>query len=408
MGMTKKEKQARQDKRMLDKLLLMTPETREQTIKKANKQRKQYLKNLLAGAVQAAVNTPTPAPAQITTPTLPKKNHVAIIVDESGSMSSLRDLTIKAVNTQIDIMRDEAKKTGQETTATFVTFGRRSTIHEIFFQRDISRLNHINENDYHPDGMTPMFDAVGTTIDKMLGQRDAEEENVSFLFVVITDGQENHSHRYNRAQLVKLMKDCQNKDRWSFAWLVPQGDKAALVGMGIPDGNVMEWEQTSAGIKAASAAMSVGTQSFYQSRSLGQRSVRNYFVTDMANVDPAEVRRRCANISNQVQFAATNGKRETIRDFCEREFRTSYRKGAGFYELVKPETVQSYKKIIIVDKVNGDVYGGPDARSILGLPNYEVRVRPGDHGNWTLYVQSTSFNRMLPPKTKLAYWSAAA
>jgi len=39
------------------------------------------------------------------------------------------------------------------------------------------------------------------------------------------------------------------------------------------------------------------------------------------------------------------------------------------------------------------------------LPDFgEVRIRPGDHGNFDLFVQSTSCNRHLVEGTSLVYW----
>ena len=406
--LTIQEKQDRQDQRMIVKISAMTKDAFEAMVKKANKARKRYLNRLAKGLTLAASTlAPTPPPPTPAIPEPPKKNHIAIVIDESGSMGYLLGQVIKAVNDQIDTIKAEAKKTGQETTATFVTFANRD-IKERFFQRELDRLQPIDRSDYSPGGNTPLLDAVGKTIEHMLQQKDATDENVSFLIITVTDGEENSSHEYNSRSLAEKLKKCQATDRWSFAFLAPPGGKSTLMGLGVPEGNIMEWEATQAGLHRASVALNMSTQGFYATRASGQRSTKGYFVTDMSKVDPAEVRRNCANISSQVKFAATNGVRATIRDFCEQNFGGAYLKGAAFYELVKPETVQEYKKVIIVDKVTGDVYGGPDARRILGLPNYNVRVKPGDHGNWTIYVQSTSFNRMLPPKTKLAYWSAGA
>ena len=36
-----------------------------------------------------------------------------------------------------------------------------------------------------------------------------------------------------------------------------------------------------------------------------------------------------------------------------------------------------------------------DARQLLGLPDYEVKVSPTSHPNYDLFIQSTSVNRKL-------------
>jgi hypothetical protein len=97
-----------------------------------------------------------------------------------------------------------------------------------------------------------------------------------------------------------------------------------------------------------------------------------------------------------------------IQHFVERKLpNESYIKGAGFYQLSKSEKIQDHKQIMIRDKKSGAVYAGHAARQMLGLPDFgEVRVRPGDHGNFDLFVQSTSCNRHLVEGTSLVYWKA--
>jgi hypothetical protein len=43
-----------------------------------------------------------------------------------------------------------------------------------------------------------------------------------------------------------------------------------------------------------------------------------------------------------------------------------FKKGRGFYEFNKPETVQHYKEIVIMDKTSGDMFEGSYARTLLG------------------------------------------
>ena len=75
-----------------------------------------------------------------------------------------------------------------------------------------------------------------------------------------------------------------------------------------------------------------------------------------------------------------------------------------YYELTKPELVQEYKEVAIVEKATGKIYVGDDARTLLGLPiGARIKVRPGDHAGFAVYVQSTSVNRRLAAGTTLLY-----
>jgi hypothetical protein len=90
----------------------------------------------------------------------------------------------------------------------------------------------------------------------------------------------------------------------------------------------------------------------------------------------------------------------------------SFKKGRGFYELTKPEKVQGYKEIVLVDKTSGDIFNGGEVRTILGLPpqaskdsceREDVKLRPVDLEKWRVFVQSTSSNRKLVAGTNLLY-----
>lgn len=81
-----------------------------------------------------------------------------------------------------------------------------------------------------------------------------------------------------------------------------------------------------------------------------------------------------------------------------------YQVRRAYYQLTKPEKVQAAKDILIRDKSTGAIYGGHQARALIGMPTgCEVRVRPGDHGNYDIFVLSTSHNRKLVANTDLLY-----
>ena len=77
-----------------------------------------------------------------------------------------------------------------------------------------------------------------------------------------------------------------------------------------------------------------------------------------------DIKRSLSNIRNQVKVLAVPRECE-IRELAESEINTAYKKGSGFYQLTKPEKIQAYKKILIMEKNKQAVYGGDDARNIL-------------------------------------------
>ncbi len=83
--------------------------------------------------------------------------------------------------------------------------------------------------------------------------------------------------------------------------------------------------------------------------------------------------------------------------------------GAAFYARSKPyKSVQRYKLIVIRDKNSGEVYAGQSARDLLNLPTQGmISLSPGNHGNYDIYIQSTSVNRKLVAGTNVLYWENA-
>jgi hypothetical protein len=65
------------------------------------------------------------------------------------------------------------------------------------------------------------------------------------------------------------------------------------------------------------------------------------------------------------------------------------------YLLVKSERVQAGKRVLVRDTVDGQIYGGTNARTLLGLPDGagEIRVRPDKSKRFEVYVQSNASNR---------------
>ena len=89
----------------------------------------------------------------------------------------------------------------------------------------------------------------------------------------------------------------------------------------------------------------------------------------------------------------------------ESKLKRAYRLGEGYYELVKSEKIQSKKQVAIFDRKRSELYTGAAARQLLGLPDQEVKVAPGYHKDFDIFVQSTSINRKLIAGQKLIVMS---
>ena len=86
-----------------------------------------------------------------------------------------------------------------------------------------------------------------------------------------------------------------------------------------------------------------------------------------------------------------------------------FKKGRGFYELSKAETVQQYKEVIMMDRETGEMFNGSQVREELGLqPQTEKggvneRLHKSATEKFRVFVQSTSVNRKLIAGTTFLY-----
>ena len=201
-----------------------------------------------------------------------------------------------------------------------------------------------------------------------------------------------------------MSSTAQKTGRWTIAFLVPKGGAATLKKFGIPDGNIQVWNTTAKGVADLYKNMRRGLDTFYAARGQGQRAVTSVFTTNLRGISANQVK---ATLVNEAQaFARFKVDADAdIQTFVNAQLKGkgTYQKGSGFYELTKPETVQGGKDIAIVDK-KGAIFVGPAARDLLGLPKGQsCKVKPGDHGDFKIFVASTSLNRKLIKGTELLY-----
>lgn len=344
------------------------------------------------------------------------KNYIGISRDHSGSMGSITQAAARDYNNNIQAIKDNTIKENQDTIISVVKcgVGRMGDIVREVVNSSVTTLKKLDENyGYIADGgSTPLFDSIGELIELFEKAPDANDKTVSFVVMAITDGVDNASTKWKRT-LGRKIAQLQLTDRWTFIFRVPRPDyyhnyKQDLVNMGIPAGNILEWEQTDRGVEVASAATNQAFEQFYAARSKGATSTKNFYTTDMSKVSKQTVKAKLVNITNEVQFlnvtSRDNG--EQIRAFVEKKRKKPMTRGASFYQLTKTESkIQDYKQIAIRDKKTQVVYSGAQARSMLGLPyNGTVKVVPGNHGAYDIFIQSTSVNRKLVEGTQVMYW----
>lgn len=161
------------------------------------------------------------------------ETYIAVLLDRSGSMQSVKDDTIGGFNQFIS----EQKAAGDNALLTLVQFdtGGIDVVHESKPIKDVPDLTH---ETYQPRGGTPLLDALGETIHSTGRALSAIPEQTrpdKVVFVIITDGQENSSREHSKASVKQLIEQQTNKYNWQFVYLGANQDAFDEAGsMGIP------------------------------------------------------------------------------------------------------------------------------------------------------------------------------
>ena len=183
--------------------------------------------------------------------------NIIIILDRSGSMASIKSDVEGGFDTFVADQRKEAKK---KTTLTLVQFDSEAieTVYERKPLADVPKLV------LEPRSMTPLLDAVGSTIAK-----SRETHSKKTLVVIITDGMENASREYKKDAVKAAIEDARKKG-WEFIYLGANVDAFAEAGqMGISAMAAAAYTPDSAGVKAMFRGASAQACSYSLSNKVG-------------------------------------------------------------------------------------------------------------------------------------------
>lgn len=328
-----------------------------------------------------------------------KKLYLGIIRDHSGSMHSLAHTAKKDYNALISEYLKEEDEDLSIVVTTAILDGVVTLENILIPVQKIPPLHN-----YITGGMTPLFDGLGRMIDVFSGLPDAQDPNVRFMIMTLTDGAENGSRYYSALSLGRKIAEKQNLGNWTFTFRVPYGFASVLHSLNVPSENIHTWDGISEqSYNTSSIATSSAIRTYSASIKAGATSTDKFY-TDLSNVSAADLQVKMTDISSQCKVFVTT-KPEVIKPYIE-QMLGHYTKGTVYYQLTKTEdTVQDYKYILISDKKSGAVYGGNEARKILGLPlQGNCKIAPGNHGQFEIFIQSTSINRKLPAGTKVVVY----
>jgi len=142
--------------------------------------------------------------------------HNLIILDESGSMNSIRDEVIHAFNALLNNIRDIEKQfPEQEHLVSFYTFNG-SGIKKHHIMEPVEQIEQIDHQKYQPNNDTPLYDAIGQGYVDLRASVEGRKD-CHVRVNIMTDGYENASKEYSMKKIKDLIEEMK-KQGWTFIY----------------------------------------------------------------------------------------------------------------------------------------------------------------------------------------------
>lgn len=188
-----------------------------------------------------------------------KYTHIIAVIDRSGSM---REIKVDMEGGFDSFIKEQGEVEGEAT----LTLAQFDTEYEIV--HDNIAITDVPKFELTPRGCTALLDAIGRTLSterERINKMDEDKRPSKIICVVITDGQENASHEYNRKRVFEMVSDLEGEEdpQWDFVFLGANQDAIAEgEGMGVMRSKAMTYDATSDGTRAAFKSLSKNMTSY--------------------------------------------------------------------------------------------------------------------------------------------------
>lgn len=163
---------------------------------------------------------------------------IAVILDRSGSMQTLREATVAGFN---EFVRSQLGVTG-EASLKLVQF---DDEYEVVFDKPLVEVPLLTQDIFVPRGMTALLDAQGRTIVELGAELAAMEEKdrpSKVIVMTLTDGLENASKEFSVQRVADLVKQQREVYGWDFVYVGANQDAVKVAAtMNIPAAMAMSY-----------------------------------------------------------------------------------------------------------------------------------------------------------------------
>lgn len=153
--------------------------------------------------------------------TNPDYTHIAVVLDRSGSMASIKNDMVGGLNA---FFAEQAKEPGT-CLVDLVQFDDQYEV--VFADKPVADAT----ADLQPRGSTALLDAIGKTVTRLgekLAKKSEDERPGKVMVVVVTDGYENASCDWTKDNVKKSIETQTNEFNWDFVFLGTNFDAVAV------------------------------------------------------------------------------------------------------------------------------------------------------------------------------------
>ena len=173
-----------------------------------------------------------------------------IILDESGSMHSIKKAAIDSVNETIQSIHSAQKRhESQEHYVSLVTFN--DDVKSVYDCVPADDVKELTAETYQPACCTALYDAMGISLNAL---RKTVTKDDKVLVTVVTDGYENSSKEYSGVAIKALVDELKEKG-WVFAYIGANQDVEAVAAT-VSITNTLKFEATGEGTAVMGARVS--------------------------------------------------------------------------------------------------------------------------------------------------------
>ena len=150
-----------------------------------------------------------------------------IILDKSGSMSSIANAAISGFNETVGGIRsaqERFKDTQEHFVSLMIFCNCEKTM--VYDMVPVNEVKELTSREYRPCCCTPLYDAMGISINALYNAIK-DKEDATAVVTIITDGLENASKEYSGKAIKALVERMKNEEGWNFAYIGTNQDVEA-------------------------------------------------------------------------------------------------------------------------------------------------------------------------------------